>query len=210
MANWVSVRVNGVPYLPGLVLTGPLLLSGGTAAAPAATTGIDSLLPGFWWDGAGGMFFAVTASTRLKFGTGGLIFSSTRGVSWASGDAGSTSPDTFLYRGGAAATAQLGADAAGVVHQMLKGPDRITSAGVGGNLTIAGGRGFDTGLGGSLLFQTAPAAGAGVVGVLATRFSISPDGIPNMAVQTAFVASDKYLVISAAGDIHVSALGPAS
>jgi hypothetical protein len=63
----------------------------------------------------------------------------------------------------AAAILQLGADAAGTTAYTLKGNDRITTDGVGGDLTIAAGRGLG-GAGGALYFQTAPAAGAGVAG----------------------------------------------
>lgn len=79
--------------------------------------------------------------------------------------------DLFLTRE-SAAVLQMGVDAAGVTNQMLKGPDRITSDGVGGNLTIAGGRNRGAFAGGSINWQTSPAAGAGVTGTLATRWSI--------------------------------------
>lgn len=81
----------------------------------------------------------------------------------------------------AAATWQLGKNAAGVTNQLLKGPDRITSDGVGGNLTIAGGKNRGANAGGSVIFQTSPSAGAGVTGTLTTRMSISGGGIINMA-----------------------------
>lgn len=72
---------------------------------------------------------------------------------------------------------QLGRDAAGVTDQTIKGPDRITSDGVGGNLTIAGGRNRGASAGGSVIFQTAPAAGATVTGTLATRLTIDSTGL---------------------------------
>ena len=70
---------------------------------------------------------------------------------------------------------QLGGDDAGTVAQTLKSNDRITSDGVGGDLTIAPGRGRGD-VGGSLIFQTAPTIAAGSSGVLATRFTINPQG----------------------------------
>lgn len=75
-----------------------------------------------------------------------------------------------------AAILQLGADAAGVTDQTIKGPDRITSDGVGGNVTFGGGRNRGASAGGSLIFQTSPAAGAGVAGTLATALTIDSTG----------------------------------
>lgn len=77
---------------------------------------------------------------------------------------------------------QLGLDAAGVTDQAFKGPDRITSDGVGGNLTIAGGRNRGASAGGSVIFQTSPAAGAGVTGTLTTRLTIDGNGIATFAI----------------------------
>jgi len=58
---------------------------------------------------------------------------------------------------------------------MIKGPDRITSDGVGGNLAIAGGRNRGASAGGSIIFQTSPAAAPGVAGTLATALSLFAD-----------------------------------
>jgi hypothetical protein len=71
---------------------------------------------------------------------------------------------------------QLGADAAGVIDQHIKGPDRITTDGAGGALYIEGGRNLGASAGGSVIFRTAPAAAAGVAGTLATRFTIDSAG----------------------------------
>lgn len=85
------------------------------------------------------------------------------------------STDLILSREDAAIF-QLGADAAGVTNQMIKGPDRITSDGVGGDLTIAAGRNRGVNDGGSIYFQTSPQALATVTGTLATRMTIGPTG----------------------------------
>lgn len=99
----------------------------------------------------------------------------------------------------AAATLQIGSDAAGVTNQMFKGPDRITSDGVGGNLTIAGGRNRGASAGGSIIFQTSPAAGAGVTGTLATALAIDSTG--------AFTTVGKIATLGAIGVPAVVAVG---
>lgn len=93
-------------------------------------------------------------------------FSSTTN-SWGTGD-------IFLARK-AAATLQMGKDAAGVTNQMFTAASRITSDGVGANLTIAGGNGRG-GAGGSLIFSTYSTNGAGVIGTLTSRMTIDTDG----------------------------------
>jgi hypothetical protein len=91
--------------------------------------------------------------------------------------------DVFLYRK-AAAVMQMGLDAAGVTNQMLTAASRITSDGVGANLTIAGGNGRG-GAGGSLILSYYTTAGAGTAGTLTTgatldtagKFAIASGGI---------------------------------
>jgi len=83
---------------------------------------------------------------------------------------------TFPLRTESATIMQFGNDAAGTTNYVMKGPDRITSDGVGGNVTIAGGRNRGASAGGSLIFQTSPAAGAGVAGTLADRMTINGAG----------------------------------
>lgn len=63
----------------------------------------------------------------------------------------------------AAATLQMGIDAAGVTNQTFTAANRITSDGVGANLTIAGGNGRG-GAGGSLILGAYQTAGAGTAG----------------------------------------------
>jgi len=79
-------------------------------------------------------------------------------------------------RSKAAAALQLGGDAAGVTNQMLTAASRITSDGVGANLTIAGGNGRG-GAGGSLILATYDTQGAGTIGVLRTRLIIDTAGL---------------------------------
>ncbi len=185
--NFLCFAIDGTPSCPRI------LFGDGTAAAPAMAFVSQ---PGTGARYAGNALYLVTQ------GVDRAIFDST-GFSLVSGDVFLNTNTATLRFGAAsdvivgresAAVLQTGADAAGVTDQMLKGPDRITSAGVGGNLTIAGGRGFDTGLGGSIIFQTAPAAGAGVAGVLATALTIDSTKLatfagPVSAVGTASIAA---------------------
>ena len=80
--------------------------------------------------------------------------------------------DTFFMRE-AAATLQLGTDAAGTTAYTLKSNDRITSDGVGGDLTIAAGRGRG-GLGGYVYIDVAPALAATTPGVLQHAIIVDP------------------------------------
>ena len=102
----------------------------------------------------------------------------------------------------AAATLQLGADAAPVTNQMFTAASRITSDGVGANLTIAPGNGRG-GAGGTLILATYTTAGAGVIGTLTTRMTIDTAGaiaFPNVtAVVTESVTSDRTLAVSING-----------
>ena len=111
--------------------------------------------------------------------------------------------DTFFTRE-ASAILQLGADAAGTTAYTLKSNDRITSDGVGGDLTIAAGRGYGA-AGGSLYFQTAPTIASGNPGVLATRLTIAPTGTATFAgnvelsAGTLTLAANKYIYWSGRG-----------
>lgn len=93
---------------------------------------------------------------------------------WSSDSTSYGTMDLLLVRK-AAATLQLGIDAAGVTNQMLTAASRITSDGVGANLTIAGGNGRG-GAGGSLILATYDTAGAGTAGTLTSRLTIDTAG----------------------------------
>ena len=86
-----------------------------------------------------------------------------------------------VIRRGGAYCLQLGTDAAGVSNQHLKACNRITSNGVGANLTVSGGNCRGTtgegGVGGSLIFATYAASGtSNTVGTLTTRLTINTLG----------------------------------
>ena len=65
--------------------------------------------------------------------------------------------------------------------------------------------------GASTTFKINPAGGPVILGgALAITGALTGVTTLNLTTQPAFVAGDKYLVIDAAGNVHVSALGPAS
>jgi hypothetical protein len=153
--------------------TVPVIGPAGTNTAPSFATGDANL--GIFKAGTNQLGIAVANDTRYVFqattmGVISDIGAYTLGVA----------SDAILTRDAAAAF-QLGLNAAGVTNQMLKGPDRITSDGVGGNLTIAGGRNRGASAGGSVIIQTAPAAGAGNPGVLATALTIDSTKLATFA-----------------------------
>lgn len=157
--------INGVPVIP-LVNIDTTLAGDGSASAPSYSFTSESNT-GFFRSGAGTIGWTFGGTENIRF-TSGVISILHDSALFRMG----TGNDLILTRE-AAATLQLGIDAAGVTNQMFKGPDRITSDGVGGNLTIAGGRNRGASAGGSLIFQTSPAAGAGVTGTLATALTIA-------------------------------------
>jgi len=101
----------------------------------------------------GGDFLVFSDSGKLRFGI---------------------SNDVIFARK-AAATIQLGVDAAGVTNQMFTAASRITSDGVGANLTIAGGNGRG-GAGGSLIFSYYTTAAAATIGTLTEAMRITTTG----------------------------------
>lgn len=87
--------------------------------------------------------------------------------------------DTRLYRGGAAATLELGADVNGApVHQTFKAADGITGTDIAGaNMTVTAGRGTGAGTPGALNFQVTDALTTGTTQqTLSTRMTISGGG----------------------------------
>lgn len=125
--------------------------------------------------------------TGLGYTGTGMRVSSTRVELWVGGSARLYMQDSSLYLGNVALTPkgaghilQLGVDAAGVSHQTLTAASRITSNGVGANLTIAPGNGRGA-AGGSLILATYPAAGSGVAGTRTTRITLDSAGLLTFA-----------------------------
>ena len=108
-----------------------------------------------------------------------LASGSSFGWTSSSGDASGTQ-DTFLRRGGAAATVQLGVDLNGAaINQTLWSCSGITGTDkTGSNFTIASGKGTGAGAVSSLIFQTPTVLGSGTTAQsLATRVTIDSSGL---------------------------------
>jgi len=109
----------------------------------------------------------------LNYENIGLRLPNNRPIGFTSGSA-ELSVDLQLGRA-SAATLQLGADAAGVTNQMFTAASRITSDGVGANLTIAAGNGRG-GAGGSLILSYYTTAAAATIGTLTEAMRINTLG----------------------------------
>lgn len=173
-----------------VTVSSPLLNAAGAAATPSISFSGDTNT-GFFSRAGDFISIAMGGTERMTLGysatgTAGVLVASTSAIGFNSGadtaSGGFSDANSALFTRDGAAAIQMGNDAAGVINQMFKGPDRITSDGVGGNLTIAGGRNRGASAGGSLIFQTSPAAGAGVTGTLTTRVTIDENGIATFAV----------------------------
>ncbi len=143
-----------------------------------------------------GFVTTTSSSGHLRVGAGASInMDTTVGYNAANGigynfhatSAGST-PDTFMIRGGAAATVQYGQDVNGAaISQMLQAANGITGTDkTGGNFTIASGKGTGAGAVSSLIFQTPTVLTTGTTAQsLATRLTISSASL-NHTVPIAF------------------------
>lgn len=153
-----------------------------------------------------GILVATAGAFGPKFDSLDLRFPSTWAVAWTNGTGFGGTADTFLYRKtNAAATLQMGADAAGVTNQMFTAASRITSDGVGADLTIAAGNGRG-GAGGTLILSTYTTAGAATIGTLTSRMTFDTNGaiaFPNVtAVTTESVVSDRTLAVTINGTAY--------
>lgn len=136
----------------------------------------------------------MAGGSSLDYNHNGLQVSTSGFIDWAG--------TLFLLRK-ASASLQLGKDAAGVTNQTLTAASRITSDGVGADLTFDAGNGRGA-AGGSLIFRTAPAAGAGVAGTYATVLTIKPTGVLNVTgIPTSSAGLASGDVYSAAGILTV-------
>lgn len=114
----------------------------------------------------------IAADTHIAAATSsGFFCASTTYFGWSNGTSYAGTVDTFLKRGSAAATVQMGEDAAGVTHQHFKACSRITSDGVGANLTLSGGNGRG-GAGGDLILASYTTEASATGGTLTTRWKL--------------------------------------
>lgn len=137
----------------GDTMTGPLLLPDGSVSAPALARASSSTT-GLLFTAAGPQI-TIGGVARYSFAVG--TFYNLRDDAVLSMGAS----NDLLIRRAAAATLQIGTDAASPVAQLFKGPDGSGTNIAGGNMTLAPGRGTGTGAGGSLLLATAPIGASG-------------------------------------------------
>lgn len=120
---------------------------------------------------------------KARIGANGLLLRSDKTIQWSSNTTSSVA-DTWVSRGGAA-TVQLGqADAAAPISQSLQvqSVSAGTSNTAGVNFNINGSRGTGTGVGGSLVFQIAPAGSSGTAqNAYVTAFTIAATKVITVA-----------------------------
>jgi hypothetical protein len=134
----------------------------------------------------GGDYSDINNGVSVGGGPLGLKMRSSYTIQWSNDSTFFGTIDTIIARK-APATIQMGADAAGVTNQMFTAASRITSDGVGANLTIAGGNGRGA-AGGSLILSTYDTAGAATIGTLRSRLVIDTAGAFSFPVTTAVTA----------------------
>lgn len=126
---------------------------------------------------ADGAFTSKLTSTELRL-------TSAQACVWTDGSAYVGATVTSLRQSTGASVGspclQLGADAAGVTNQHFKACNRITSNGVGANLTISGGNGRG-GAGGSLILATYATGASATPGTLLTRLTLDTAGMLTFA-----------------------------
>lgn len=140
--------------------------------------------------GASTLDFATSQAMITVAGTGRLNYNYSNSAAWTLvGNSGiSVQNDgntSFFYLVPAATNRmQIGLDAAGVSNQSITAANRITSDGVGANLTISGGNGRG-GAGGTLILSTYDTAGAATAGTLRSRMTFDTAGAVSFPVVTA-------------------------
>lgn len=183
--------------------TGTLTAGTGAAATPtySFTAGTDT---GFYFTASGpaqdGIGVTRSSTNTALFSSNGLSFKSTLGIVWT-GNIPSDAADLFLGRAAAASLLLGAADAAAPVAQTLGVQSVVagTANTAGANFTIAGSKSTGSAAGGSIIFQTAAAGGAGSgQNALATALTINSAkaatfagvlSVPNGAVNGAAISS---------------------
>jgi len=202
--TFASARVMRTPLFAAQVGSGPrvttagiVYLPDGTAAAPPLAFASEPGLGAYRYaaNKLGFVSAAYSASVPI-IGIGAAFYlGATAELNWSSTTDAFGAADLKLTRE-ASATLQMGSDAAGVTNQMFKGPDRITSDGVGGHLFLGGGRPRGASRGGAVALQSAPPAAAAAAGTLQTVFTADYQNImamesfhqPHMVVKNDFTA----------------------
>lgn len=179
MLDDISVKqiTEGTLLVEGInTFSGRSILESGSAYAPAMVFSNDANKVGWFRYGATSMGYATGGATRHVF---------TPSTHWINSDAavismGTTLPDFWMRRIAAGSLALGNIDAAAPVAQTLSVQNVIagTSNTAGVDFTISGSQGTGTGIGGSLVFKTAPAGGAGSTqNALATLATMNTTGL---------------------------------
>lgn len=153
----------------------------GTAALPAHSF-TNSAGSGMWYNDANNVLLFTSESGQSDFAVTYNSIRMTNGhvLGWVNGNSlGTTAPDAMFSRRAAANIQHGAADAASPVAQTLSVQNVVTGTSntAGANFTIAGSQGTGTGVGGSLIFQVAPAGSTGTaVNALATALTINSGG----------------------------------
>ena len=142
----------------------PFIAQANTWSANQTVQGLTTTSPGW--------YAQLTGDTQARLRVG---LDSADGPGLGMGPGGSTVRDTFFGRAGAANSRFGAADAAAPIAQTISVQNVVTGTSntAGANTTFMGSQGTGTGVGGSLIFQVAPAGLTGTaVNALATALTI--------------------------------------
>lgn len=157
------------------VTGGAFLLINGTASVPS--TGFASQTNFGWYRNAANIIALGRGGTNdFALVAGDVSIPAGNYYGWSSTTDAMGSVDSTISRE-SVGIIQLGLDASTPTNQTLKGPDGSGTNIVGGDMTIAPGRGTGTGAGGSLFFATAPPGTTGSAqNALVDRIQIESTG----------------------------------
>jgi hypothetical protein len=137
-----GVGLGGIQFRPSFIggaVSAPILFPDGAVGAPSISFANDTD-KGFY--SSADNILAYTRASLIPFAisTTSMMLNSTYTFGWTSGVSALSGADTFLGRE-AAATVQMGVDAATATAQIFKGADSTGATIAGGNLTIRAGSG---------------------------------------------------------------------
>lgn len=200
----MPISINGNTFFPGPLTIGaaPLALPNGTAAAPGLIfSGAGAEVAGWYRSGLNQWAFTSSSTPVISFvNTADIRIRGATTFGWTSANADSAT-DLYLTRR-AAASLRLGdVDAASPVAQKIAVQDVAagTTDTAGAAFTIGGSIGTGTGAGGSIIFQTAPAAG----GTASTKNTLA--NLATMNTTGLVMASGKTLTLGNAATTGLTA-----
>jgi hypothetical protein len=163
------VTGNGAVKAPYIELSGQLKLAIGNPVTPTFCPAND-LTNGLYWDINTELTWTLVGVQKWSMGYQGIKLGGTT-LGW-----GTYIVNDLILGRDAAATLQLGVDGSPIA-QTIKAHDATGDDVAGASITVAGGRGTDTGVGGSVKIATAPAGAAGSNnGTLLDRVEVDSTG----------------------------------